>query len=69
MAQQEIAAWELARHEGLAAFVAEATRYRRRRNWPGSDNNPTNQLYDQFLLEAADLLQALDEIVSKNVMF
>lgn len=48
-------------HEGLAAFVAEALRYRGRGNEPGSETNPTNQIYDQFLPIAADLLVALDE--------
>lgn len=62
MTPQEKAAWTQDRREGLAAFVEEALRYRGRRNWPGSETNPTNQIYDQFLPVAADLLQALDEL-------
>ncbi len=64
MTLQEKADWAQARHDGLAAFVVEATRYRSRRNWPGSENNPTNQIYDRFLPEAADLLQALEEMTA-----
>ena len=62
MTPQEKVAWVQARYEGLAAFVAEARRYRSRRTWPGSDQNPTNQMYDRFLPEAADLLAALEEM-------
>ena len=42
MTPEEVAVWAEARRDGLAAFVAEATQYRARRNWPGSENNPTN---------------------------
>jgi hypothetical protein len=62
MTPQEKATWAEARRDELATFLAEALRYRGRRNWPGSETNPTNQIYDQFLPVAADLLQALDEM-------
>ena len=62
MAPLERATWATARRDGLAAFLEEATRYRSQRNCPGSENNPTNQLYDRFLPEATDLLAALEEI-------
>jgi hypothetical protein len=51
MTPQEKAAWAQARYEGLAAFVAEARRYRSRRTWPGSENGGRTQNWRHALTE------------------
>jgi HPt (histidine-containing phosphotransfer) domain-containing protein len=62
MSATEFEEWTRARIAGLDAFMREAQRYRSGRNWPGNETNRTNQIYDAFLSEAADLLAALEEM-------
>ena len=62
MSAAEFAQWAEARRMALADFVAYAQSYLARRNWPGSETNPTNQRYHAFLIEAADLLAGLAEM-------
>jgi hypothetical protein len=62
MTPAEVAQWAAERRVALADFTSHAQAYINKRNWPGSEHNPTNQRYNEFFKEAADLLAALDEL-------